>query len=132
MEVKLERELYFETPDKKGVLADVAAAFAKNRVNIEALCAYGQAGKAYFMMLTSDNLKAMDVLKTLGYKGKEDDVLVLTLKNKPGVAEKIGKRLADANVNIRYAYGSAIRDGKSFVLVMSTNKNEEALEALEQ
>ncbi len=132
MNVKEDRELYFETPDKKGVLADIAALFSKAKVNIDALCAYGQGGKAYFMMLTSNNLKAIDALKTLGYKPKENDVLVLTLKNEPGIAEKIGKKLADANINIRYTYGSAAKDGKSFVLIMSTNKMEEALEILEQ
>jgi hypothetical protein len=130
MEAKLGRELYFETPDKKGVLADICVAFANANINIEAMCAYGQGGKGYFMMLTSDNIKAIEVLKTLGYKAKENDVLVLTLKNKVGVAAKIGKRLADANINIRYTYGSASQDGKSFVLVMSTNKIDEALEAL--
>lgn len=132
MDVEQGRELYFETPDKKGMLADIAAAFSKAKVNIEALCAYGQGGKGYFMMLTSDNLKAMDALKTLGYKSKENDVLVLTLKNELGVAERMGKQLSNAGVNIRYAYGSAAKDGKSFVLVMSTNKLEDALAALEQ
>lgn len=131
MDVKLGRELYFETPDKKGVLADVAAAFAKAKVNIEALCAYGQAGKSYFMMITSDNVRAIDALRTLSYKPKENDILLLTLKNELGVAEKIGRKLADANINIRYTYGSSSKDGKSFVLVMSTNKLDEALEALE-
>ena len=131
MEVEQGRELYFETLDKKGILADVAAAFSKAKVNIEAMCAYGQGGKGYFMMITSDNLKAINALRTLDYKPKENDVLILTLKNETGVAEKIGKKLAEANINIRYSYGSAAKDGKSFILVMSTNKNEEALEALE-
>lgn len=130
IDAKPAREIYVETPDKKGVLFEMSAAFADAGVNIDALCAYSQKGKGYFMMVTSNNIKAINTLRALGYKPKEDDVVLLTLENKSGVAAKVGKRLADANTNIRYTYGSASKDGKTFLLVMSTNKIDETIDAL--
>lgn len=127
---KLIRELYFTAPDKKGTFAQVCGALANAGVNIIAMCAYGQGGVGYFMMVTSDNLKAIDALKELGLKPKENDALLVELNDKPGAAAKVGKKIADAGINIRYAYGSTPKKGGPALMVISCNKPEEAIEAL--
>lgn len=98
------KELTLEMADKAGLFAEVTASLAEKKINILALCAYGMNGKAYAMMVTSDNAKAKSVAKSKGWKVTEKDVVMVELKNEVGAAQKIAEKIK--NINLAYGYGT--------------------------
>lgn len=103
---KMTKELVITTNDKPGMLSEVGSLMASQGINISALCAYSMEGKAIFMMLTTDNKKAMNAAKAKGWKAEESDVVVVELKDKIGAAKEIGDRLKAKNINLSYCYGT--------------------------
>jgi hypothetical protein len=126
---KVVKELLAVTPNRVGMLAEVSGAMAENGVNITAICAYGMGGKAYFMMLTDNNRKAVKALKARRFKVSERDVVAVELANKVGMAERLANKLARAGVSLDRCYGST-GNGTKALLVFSTKSLKKALAAL--
>ena len=103
---KKEKELVITTNDKPGMLAEVGNAIASQGINISALCAYSMEGKAIFMMLTADNKKAMNAVKSKGWKAEESNVVTVEVKDKVGAVKEIGDKLKANNINLSYCYGT--------------------------
>ena len=128
-EAKKLKQLSFSLPNKVGLLAQVASAVSQAKVNIEAICAYEMDYKGYFMMVTDNNAKAKKVLAKMGANVEVEDVLIVTVPNKVGQLQKLAKQIADAGVDIYYAYGSpgAV---KTTCLVFKTANDTKALKAI--
>ncbi|MQY53200.1 MAG: ACT domain-containing protein [Firmicutes bacterium] len=122
-------QLIVETPDEVGMMAKLCSAISDAGVNIKALCAYSQEGKGHFMLLTNDNAKAEQVLKSGGFTASQEEVVAIELENEVGAAKKMTQKLADAGVNLKYCYGST-GNGTMALLIFNSNDNEKALEAL--
>ena len=124
------KELSFVAPDKVGLLNEISTELANAGVNVVTVCAYSMEGKANFMMVTSDNEKATEVLKAKGYDVKENDVVLYELENKVGAAAEMTKKLADADVNMEYLYGTTGASDAPALLVFGSNNNAKAVETL--
>lgn len=127
MAAKLAKQITIVTPDKVGMLAEVTGAIAGAEVNIEAICAYGMEDKAYFMVITNDNAKAIGAIKQ--FDVKEDDVVVVELENKVGTTAQMGKKLKDAGIDLKYLYGTTCGSGTARS-VFDSNDNAKAVEVL--
>ena len=57
-------------------------------------------------MLVSSTSKAKKVLAGLGLRVSEEEVLRVTVADKPGTLGEIGSRLGEAGVQVDYAYAS--------------------------
>ncbi|MBN1494063.1 MAG: ACT domain-containing protein [Candidatus Omnitrophica bacterium] len=101
------KALTLEMQDKVGLFADITNAMAAAGVNIISLCAYGMEGKAHCMMVTADNAKARRVAEGRGWKVSEHEVVLATLKNEVGAAQKIADAIKAANINLDYTYCTA-------------------------
>lgn len=101
-----EKELIITTDDKPGMLSEVTSVVTALDVNITAICAYGMEGKAIFYLLTSDNAKIKQTVKSKGWKVEETDVAVIDLEDKVGAAKEIAAKLKAKNVNLSYCYGT--------------------------
>lgn len=122
------KEIIATTPDKVGMLAEVTDAIASAGVNILAICAYAMEGHAKFMMLTSDNGKAMNALKMRKISAEEVDAISVSLSNKVGAAKELADKIAKAGIDISYCYGST-GNGSEALLVLATKDVNKALEA---
>ena len=122
-------QLIVETPDEVGMMAKLCSAISDAGVNIKALCAYSQEGKGHFMLLTEDNSKAEQALKSGGFTVSQEEVVAIELENEMGAAKKMTQKMADAGVNLKYCYGST-GNGTMALLVFNSNDNEKALKAL--
>ncbi len=90
--------------NKPGVLAAVTGALAEANVNMSAL-ALMDSGEHGALRLVCDNSEtARKVLAETHDRWTETDVLVLDLSNRPGSFADIARVLAEAGVNITYAY----------------------------
>ena len=119
------KQLIFSLPNRIGLLAEVAAALAAAKVNIEALCAY-ERGYGHFMMVTDNNARAKKVISGMGADVHVEDVIILQLPNRVGQLEKVSKRIADNGIDIHFIYGSP-GQGKTAVLVLKTGNDKKAL-----
>lgn len=122
-------QLMVETPDEVGMMAKVCSAISDAGVNVKALCACAKEGKGNFMLLTEDNAKAEQSLKSAGFTVSEEEAVAIELENEVGAAKKIAQKLADAGVNLKYCYGST-GNGTMSLLVFNSNDNEKALKVL--
>lgn len=109
-------------PARTGLLADVAGAIAAAGVNIEAISAYERDGDGKFLMVTSDNAVAQGALARLDAAVTESSVVVLEMSDEPGALKDAARKIADADVNIQYVYGTARQGGA--ILVLQTSDNE--------
>jgi hypothetical protein len=126
---KKSKQLNFSMRNRVGLLSEISAAIADAKVGMNAVCAYGMEGKAYFMIITDGNAKAKKALGALGADVTEDDVISVEMSNKTGELKKVAKKIADAGVNIYYMYGTA-GTGKSSVCVFATADNNKAIRAI--
>jgi len=122
-------QLMVETPDEVGMMAKVCSAISDAGVNIRAISAYAEEGKGHFMLLTDDNAKAEQALKSAGFAVSQEEVVAVELENEVGAAKRMAKKLADAGVNLKKCYGST-GDGKMALLVLNSNDNEKAVRTL--
>ncbi len=121
--------LIVETPDEVGMMAKVCSAVSDAGVNIKALCAYVEDEKGYFMLLTDDNSKAEQALKSAGFGVSQEEAVAVELDNEIGAAKRMAKKLADAGVNLKKCYGST-GNGTMALLVFNSSDNEKAIRAL--
>jgi hypothetical protein len=128
--VSFAKEIVISVSNKIGVLADVAGIIADHGINVAAIAGYGKSEKkeAEVLLVTSDNARAVDVLKKSGYGVPgERDVLILELENKPGVLKTVTAVLAGIGADIKHIYGSACPGGCPSTIVLNTSDNEKAL-----
>ena len=123
---KVLKELQFETPNKTGVLAKVAEAMKKARVNLEQAWACGEGSRGHFGIVTSNNARAKKALKGLGIRRfSEKDVLMVALPNRVGALAGVARKLAKGRVSVTCL--SATSAGKNRVAVLiGTSNNKKA------
>jgi len=123
-------QLIVTTEDKPGILAELTSALAKENINLEAICAYGDENEAIFYLIVRDNKKAIKALKAKNFEVKEEEILVIDLENKPGALNRIASKLKKLEVNLRYVYGTTTEDAAPTHLVFKATDNDLAENAL--
>ncbi len=113
-----------------GVLADISKILSDHGINIEAVEGYAADEKAKIMLVTDDNLRAVDALTKKNYKTAEEEVILVELENKAGALRNITAKLASIDIDIKYIYGTACPTGCPARIVLSTSDNEKAIVGL--
>jgi len=126
------KELMVKTPNKVGMMAEVAEIISKSGANITALNAFGIDKSAIFRIVTSDNAKAVKELKAKQFEVSEKDAVKVELENRVGMAADMAKKIKDANIDIKYIYGTACacKSDCSCILIFNCNDNKKAVEIL--
>lgn len=113
-----------------GQLARISKALAAARVNCTGLAAYSAGHESPVRLLTANPAKALKALAALGVRVTEEEVLRFVLPDKPGQLALVAERLAQANINIEYAYATVEPGAKQASLVLSVPDLAGALKAL--
>ena len=95
--------------NQPGAVAHLGTALGNAGVNIEGGCAVAEApGRAAIHILVPDAAAARSALTAGGIEvGPERDVVVTDIEDRPGTLGAIGRKLADAGVNIELLYLTA-------------------------
>ena len=101
---------------KPGVLATICSELARKAVNITALMAAPDASGG-IRLLASPLAAARKVLDDLKISYAEEDGLAVRVTDRPGALGRVTRKLADAGINIEYAYGSIVK-GESRALIV--------------
>jgi hypothetical protein len=113
-----------------GQIGRIAKALGDAKVNITGFTAYGTGGESPIRLQVSSPAKAKKVLQGLGVRVTEEEVLRLTLADKPGILGEVGSRLGQANINVDYAYGSVAKGGRKADVVLGVTDLVGATKAL--
>lgn len=117
-------------PNKPGVMAQVAEALAKKKVNILGISISESTHWGVFRFVVDKAGFARQALSKLG-KGRMliTPVIEVMLPNVPGQLLKISNRLARARIRIDYAYATGTKKGNA-VLYISVSDPEKAVKLL--
>ena len=77
-------------------------------------------------MVVSDPTKALMLLGEAGVLALETEVLMIETASEPGVLTKIAERLAEAEINIEYAYLAGGRGAEKGLIVLRPSDVEKA------
>ncbi len=124
------KELVVKTPNQVGMLEAVTEAISKSGVNITALNAFGVDKDAVFRLTTTDNAKAMSAIRAKKFEVSERDAVSVDLENNPGMAAAMGKKLRDAEIDVKYIYGSTCGCGGPCTIIFNSSDNKKAIQLL--
>jgi hypothetical protein len=122
-------EIFLSTENKIGKLDEVCCLIKEAGVNIRALSAYVSQDKAFFRIVTSDNLKTKQSLAKLGTL-ESKEIVIVELADSPGALAAIATLFKKADIDIYYIYGTANPAERTSLIVFSSNNNDLALQAL--
>ena len=117
------------TQNKVGLLAEISTATKSAGINITAIAAYEKDQKAYFMLVTSDNAGLAETLKKKGYSVREENAVEAELENKLGTLAGMAAKLAEANINLEYLYGTTSKSPQA-TIIFSSDNNGKAIKLL--
>lgn len=113
-----------------GQIGRIAKALGDAKINITAFTAYTTGGESPIRFQVSSPAKAKKVLLDLGVRVTEEEVLRVTVADKPGMLGEIGARLGAASINVDYAYASLAQGGRKVDVVLGVADLAGAAKAL--
>ena len=129
MEIATQLALFLEnTP---GTLAAVCDSLAAANINILALTISDTVDHSVVRMIVSDTDKALSIFEEHGTLTVENKVLLCEIDNQPGSLSKIAHNLAEAKVNIEYAYLATGQASAQGLMVLRVSDAEKALAAIQ-
>lgn len=122
----IRRQLSVTMENTPGTLAKLCSAFGEKKVNILAFTSREHEGKSLVLVIVDKLEVAKKVLQTIGYACTEKQVLGTRLPNRPGTLATVAKRLAEAGINIEYAYSGVEPGSTQQLVVLSVSDFERA------
>lgn len=109
--------------NKPGMLARVLQQLAGSKVNIVAMSMMDSTEHGVLRLVPENPERVRDALRTLDVPATEQQVLLVTLPNRPGALADVVERLASEHINVDYAYCTAggARGGRSVGIFKVSN-----------
>jgi len=117
--------------NKPGVLARVLNEFAEARINIIAMTMMDSVEHGVMRIVGGSQERIRKLLAQLNLPNSETDVLCVTLPNRAGALAVITQKLAEAHINIVYAYCTAGARGGRTTGVLKVTDVKKAMKVLE-
>ena len=130
MKYAVQRQLSIAIENQPGRLAAVSRALAEQSINIQDLTVVDNVEQGMIRLITSDAEKCKAVLGTLGLYIVEADVLEVILTDTPGKLAVLSQALADAHINIDYAYGSEDKSQEHIRLILKVSNLPKACQVI--
>jgi hypothetical protein len=124
-------QLSIAMQNEVGALCRLCGVLARAEVNIGGLDIDDCTDEGYVRLIVDEPDKARKTLDATGMTYMMQEVLVLDLENEPGQLQRVAALLAEARINIFYAYGTADLHGRGGALVLRVSDLDRACEALE-
>jgi len=115
------KELSVMLENKRGALAELCSELARVAVNIQALMVPEQVGVAPVRVVVNNLDAAKKVLDGLKLKYTEQDIIAAHVSDRPGALGKLTRKLADHQVDVKYAYGTILKGSGEAVIVLAVS-----------
>ncbi len=119
-------ELNLRLANSPGALAGVCRLLSDERVNVLAMALEGG---GQLRMVVDNHVHAGAVLREHHHQVTERDVIVLSIPNGPGSLAPTLRLVADAGVNVEYAYGSGPDGSPTAAIVLGVDDAQRAAAA---
>jgi hypothetical protein len=124
------KQLTVMLENRRGALAELCSKLAEKAVNILGLMAPDQPGVAPVRLTVDSRDTAKKVLDGLGLKYTEEDVIAVSVSDRPGALGKLTRKLADHELDVKYCYGSIVRGVGKATIVLAVSDVEAAAKLL--
>ena len=124
------KQINLTLPNEVGTLASLSSVISGAKVNITAICAWGDKEKAYFYMVVDRHIKVKNALTKAKFTVADEDVILVGMPNKPGEMQKVAEKIADGGIDILYTYGSA-GSGRTSFCVFKTDNDKKAIKLIQ-
>lgn len=115
-------------PNRPGVLAKTCSILSEAKINILAMAVHDTIDNSVVRLLVDHPTKAILLLEQEELYVLEQEVVVLEIENRDGELTRIAQVLAEADINIHYAYCTATKNQEYGCLVLKTDQIERTLE----
>ena len=126
----IHKQLSVFMPNRPGLLARTCAVLSEAGVNLMMMAVHDTVDNAVGRLLVDQPTKALLLLEQEELYVQEQDVVVLEVDNQPGQLTRIAQVLAQADINIAYAYCTAAQMQTKGCLVLKTDDPDRTLELL--
>ena len=128
--ITIETQVAVFLENRPGMLARTCQALAKAQINILALSILDTVDHAVVRMVVDKPKEAEEALARLHALVQCRDVVFMDLPNEVGAVANIAERLAEAGINLEYAYCTSSRSQQAGAIVLRTNDLEATINAL--
>ena len=118
--------------NKEGKLRKAVNAISQAGVNIRALSIADSSKYGILRLIVSDNEAAIKALKAENFTAKENDVIVVGIKDEPNGLNSILEILEKENINVEYVYAFVSTKADEAIVVFKIENYEDGLKALEK
>jgi len=115
--------------DRVGLLMDISYILGKERINIESISANAIGGKAIITLTVRDGNEAKKILVKNGFHIIEEDMLMVSLRDRPGELATLAKLMKDNGINLVNLY-MVSKDAKNTIVAIKPDKPKKARELL--
>lgn len=123
------KEVLLSAANRVGELADIAQILKENDISLQAISAWVFEDRAFFRLISSNSEKLKEVLRDKGTLD-EREVVIADLPDEAGQLFSLASKLTDAEVDVKYVYGSSSPSEKSAIIVFASDNNDKALEVI--
>ena len=116
--------------DRPGMLGRVADALGERGVSIRAFTAAVLDGRGFVRIVADKPAAARKIFVAHGWDTTVDDVLEVTVPDRPGALGEVADRMGAAGVNIQYAYVGTAKSARQVNLYLAVDDLRAALAAL--
>jgi hypothetical protein len=125
------RQLTVAIENQPGRLAAIGRTLAAHGINIKDLAINDTVEQGVVRLITSEPARARELLAAAGLFVIEAEVLAVDLRDIPGTLARVSQALADAGINIEYAYGSEDADERKLRLILKVSNVSRAAGVLQ-
>lgn len=126
----LGQQLVITVKDEVGALAEVTSVIATAGINLIAVCAHAVDNKGVIMFVSENNEQARRLLNAKGYEVREEEVVLVSIENKPGTLQALTKKIAEEGINLTLIYGSVDKKAKASPVVLISEDNQACLTSI--
>lgn len=123
VQATLDKQLMVMAKNTIGSLAEMTHIISSSGINLVAICAYAVDKMVAVMFVTEDNNAAKTLLEEKGYKVQEEEVVLLSVENKPGALQAVTDKIAETGIDLSLVYGSVDKEAKKSRIVIISRNN---------
>ncbi len=116
--------------DRPGMLGQVADALGEAKVSIRAFMAASFDGRGFVRVVVDKPAVARRVFRKHGWETTEDEVVEVTLRDRPGELGRTADRLGAGGINVQYAYVGTAKSANKVNLYLAVPDVKGALKLL--
>jgi len=117
-------ELFVILEDKPGSISELTRILKKKRISIFAIGLFIDTARLY----VSHPEKALEAIQINNYPAELREVLRIQLPNKQGALMELTQKFANAEINIKYMYGTMEEKQKRGIIILEVDNAKLALD----